>query len=1377
GFWAGLENFRPKTEILSATSTQVVAGGVGLYGSIQELPRNEWTHLAYCWSPDRNSLEIYINGVLLIAQETLAAPSFNAGPVVFAQDFMDGYLDEVRVWVYDRSWEEVEYWHNRILPAPSGYVETPLYGKSMAAYYRFDDGTSNAVDFAYLNNSAYFIPVNSAITTNYAVSLLGTDDEDGDQLPEWWVQIHNLDKYPDLNLGPTFLMGLIEDCYYTPTRGPVYTNYFDKFEQYVARVDFYRSVRAYASIGSTYAWLDPVDNKFYSPKDTTMGFDGRHNGFMKYIYLKVQPKAATLNLFTPGMTSTVAYVNGHKITADSETSNSYQVLDVTDYVRPGRNMVYIRCVSGYNKYLDKERLNLANPDYDCNHFEGVYGKFDANLVCDGVEYIRRGDHTRNDPRAVWFVQSWSSSIELGNDPPYMDKEDRALPGNLDYGLQFNADADQLTAQYEFLVKTNPRDDDSNNNGIPDDLEDFDGDGLRNGEEQDVQSNPTLPDTDDDGVWDGMDVSGDNNPVSAMSPVNSRSLVLPGTTNDYATFPVQARFALKSWTVEAWVRPSTTETNGGIIVQRVVGPKGINYELGLGNGTSGVPTNYPYLQYASEDGSVVIITNGFALTNNNWAQLAGVYDSDRREMTLYVNGQFSAKAPAVLKGPARYAGGPILQRIGYGFGGMIDEVRIWNTARTQAQIEENCLSPVSVSDPNLTGYFRFDDGTSYSNNVPRIGTSANNLSSNGVSSRPWTWGQIQDYVKSYDADWEDKWSHAASLVGGTVFSTNNGGALYTPPSLQVYILPDAVGTNGAQWRVLGLGSWHDSGYTISDDLLEDTYTITFSTLSGWTAPADIDVMLSNNVKTVVVGVYQQNGSLRVDIIPPAVTNLARWRIDGGNWQLSGVVMADMLPGFHFLEFSDVNGWNTPAPANVNILPGQLTTFLASYTPRPTALQITIQPPEVRTAGAQWRITEGDGTWLDSGTLLLVTNGDYTVEFKNVISWLRPPTAQISVEEGVVGILTGAYYRIQIWDSFATNFVGTFSKPRGMAVDSQRRMYVADQLHNRILRLTAISNDAWDAIGSLGSAMGQFNQPMDVFIDQQDNLYVADAGNNRIQMRNAITMVWTNLGLATGLVNAPRSVAVNSAGVIYVADTGNNRILKRALNGTWTEFLKSDSSGDTCGMNAPQDIVIDDEGYIYIADMPVVEGSAQARIRKISPDAICFELMGSSDTNYGGLSGVAAISLDPMHNRLLVADRENNRIMARSLLANYWTELVGPECVLNWPEGLVMDQIGNLYISDTYNDRVIRLRIDWSYISTPSVAAMSAGGSGGGSSYSSFTLQWTGQDDVFYDIQWATNLLPFPVWYSLSRQMYGSNGPMSCIDTNTRTPVKFYRIDAY
>ena len=69
------------------------------------------------------------------------------------------------------------------------------------------------------------------------------------------------------------------------------------------------------------------------------------------------------------------------------------------------------------------------------------------------------------------------------------------------------DRDKVDNRNELRERTDPRDRDSDNDGIPDGREDRDRDRLRNAGEDATGNDPLDPDTDDDGIRDGAEQAG------------------------------------------------------------------------------------------------------------------------------------------------------------------------------------------------------------------------------------------------------------------------------------------------------------------------------------------------------------------------------------------------------------------------------------------------------------------------------------------------------------------------------------------------------------------------------------------------------------------------------------------------------------------------------------------------------------------------------------------------------------------------------------------------------------------------------------------------------------------------------------------------------
>jgi fibronectin type 3 domain-containing protein/predicted transcriptional regulator len=165
------------------------------------------------------------------------------------------------------------------------------------------------------------------------------------------------------------------------------------------------------------------------------------------------------------------------------------------------------------------------------------------------------------------------------------------------------------------------------------------------------------------------------------------------TNSLVTIPDAAALHLTTgMTLEAWVNPSTVNGNWRDVVYK-------------GN------DNY-YLEATSTNASkpdAGLIAGGSygdaygtaALPANTWSYLAETYDGTT--LRLYVNGTQVAStahtgAIATSTNPLQIGGDSLY---GQNFAGMIDEVRVYNTALTAAQIQTDQTTPITPTGPDTT----------------------------------------------------------------------------------------------------------------------------------------------------------------------------------------------------------------------------------------------------------------------------------------------------------------------------------------------------------------------------------------------------------------------------------------------------------------------------------------------------------------------------------------------------------------------------------------------------------------------------------------------------------------------------------------------------
>ncbi len=246
-----------------------------------------------------------------------------------------------------------------------------------------------------------------------------------------------------------------------------------------------------------------------------------------------------------------------------------------------------------------------------------------------------------------------------------------------------------------------------------------------------------------------------------------------------------------------------------------------------------------------------------------------------------------------------------------------------------------------------------------------------------------------------------------------------------------------------------------------------------------------------------------------------------------------------------------------------------------------------------------------------------------------------------------------------------------------------------------------------------SQSQLSIPVGVAVDRRASpnfLYVVDSGNNRV-LGWTLTSLLTNgtsadlvLGQQTFLtsysggglasLNEPGGAAVDSSGNLFVADTGNNRVLlyNTPFNQTKVPPCSSSNlcmgqsaemvigqptSGGLCNGGAlmpsatslcnPASVAVDGKGNLYVAD------SGNNRVLEF------FTPTGPQDPSCPGTG------INPGCPGDLVADRVLGQGAADNIFITSQCG-VGPDSMCD-PEGVAVDSIGNVYVSDSNNNRVL------------------------------------------------------------------------------------------
>jgi hypothetical protein len=273
--------------------------------------------------------------------------------------------------------------------------------------------------------------------------------------------------------------------------------------------------------------------------------------------------------------------------------------------------------------------------------------------------------------------------------------------------------------------------------------------------------------------------------------------------------------------------------------------------------------------------------------------------------------------------------------------------------------------------------------------------------------------------------------------------------------------------------------------------------------------------------------------------------------------------------------------------------------------------------------------------------------------------------------------------------------------GIAVDPFGNVYIADADNNRVLEYDDPLNTDFiaDRVLGQGPSGTNFNTkictygsptaftlclPLDVATDSLGNVYVADFLNERVvqydnpiandviadrvfgQLGSFTTAIQNKGGIGPDSLASPVSVAVDPAGNLYVGDRSNNRVLgfqTPISSGTTADIVFGQLGSFTStaynignvisanGLNGIHGVGTDSGGNLYIAD----QGNHRA-LKYNTPFSsgttadLVFGQLGSFSSGVADINGVTADSLES-------------------------------------PTDVAVDSAGNVYISETGNERML------------------------------------------------------------------------------------------
>jgi hypothetical protein len=367
------------------------------------------------------------------------------------------------------------------------------------------------------------------------------------------------------------------------------------------------------------------------------------------------------------------------------------------------------------------------------------------------------------------------------------------------------------------------------------------------------------------------------------------------TNDYVNFgDVDALDGLSAVTLECWVKLNST--SGRIIIKEVNGSPTDGW--GFKTTSSG-----QIIGFARNGVDAAGVTPFNSISAGVWTHIAYVFDgsgsSNLERLKIYINGieqtlTYAGTIPSTLSSnSSNFVFGSTSDLTTDFFNGTLDEVRIWTTARTEADILNNKNCELVGNESGLFGYYDFNQGTAGGSNSGT--TTLTDLTSNGNN------GTLGNFaLTGSTSNWVANTITPPPALSVTIVSDDADNSIVSGTSVTFTATP----TNGGstpfyQWKKNGVNVGTDSD-TYTDAALVDNDVITVEMTNEITCAA---VAISSDITMTVSPVLPVELTSFTATVQDNQTNLLQWQTateennegfeversaEGSNWEKLGFV---------------------------------------------------------------------------------------------------------------------------------------------------------------------------------------------------------------------------------------------------------------------------------------------------------------------------------------------------------------------------------------------------------------------------------------------------------------------------------------------------------
>lgn len=183
------------------------------------------------------------------------------------------------------------------------------------------------------------------------------------------------------------------------------------------------------------------------------------------------------------------------------------------------------------------------------------------------------------------------------------------------------------------------------------------------------------------------------------------------SNDYVSSDVLGPIGSEARTIEAWIKTTGASSSQQIITEYGGGAASMRFTFKTQLGKLRIETG----------GTGNFLETTASIPYNTWVHVAVTFDPlATNQYALFINGVFQVSGnftdpTATSTSPTLQIGARAANVTATKFNGLIDELRIWDYARTEAEISANMDNEFCTLPTGLVSYFKFNEGVAGGNN--------------------------------------------------------------------------------------------------------------------------------------------------------------------------------------------------------------------------------------------------------------------------------------------------------------------------------------------------------------------------------------------------------------------------------------------------------------------------------------------------------------------------------------------------------------------------------------------------------------------------------------------------------------------------------------